>query len=315
MRPMRPMRAKVVGTVSLDLLYTYNTNKTAYQMQMAFGGVCKNVACVLGALGMHCDFISARYSGDMGRAIANYFQEHLVTWTPLEQIASPGLFQAHIDAGGQVFDESFSDNGSLEMLTPEVIQQSTHLFDNADTLITCTNLSVASLNALHDIARRRNAPYCVLVSSDLEAERLPKLAHKPDFIGMNQSEMRHLTGKTYTHMTEIATDARALVADDGACLVTLGEKGALLALPSEAQFVFQPTDPVEVKSPVGAGDVLFTTLLVHRYHHKTSWEAALHQATRHTRAYLRRPADDYPIYSTLHQLEAISQQIWRPYRV
>ena len=96
----------IVGTVTLDILHILKSNYNE-QLQMSFGGVCKNVACTLGSLGIKPLFISVKFSGEVGGTITEYFSDNNVEWIPFSCAASMPLFQATIDLSGNVINESF----------------------------------------------------------------------------------------------------------------------------------------------------------------------------------------------------------------
>ncbi|MBL8012519.1 MAG: 1-phosphofructokinase family hexose kinase [Candidatus Omnitrophica bacterium] len=91
---------------------------------------------------------------------------------------------------------------------------------------------------------------CVL-DADAEPFQHGVLA-KPFLIKPNEHELQRLMGKKLMTRNQMLKAARELTRKVDIVVVTLASKGALVVTPSESWHLTLP--PVEVKSPVGAGD-------------------------------------------------------------
>ena len=298
----------VVGTVALDLLHFWDASRSVPTgVQIDLGGVCKHVACVLGALDQPVQFITTQFSGELSQSLAAVLNTAQVHWQPIPLLAPFSLFEAHIDSRDEVFAESFVEGDSLATLTPAILRQQTSI-RQARWIVTCSNLSVASMQALAGIAAVDRRPFWLLTSSDLEVPRLRQLLDAPDapidLLSLNRAELSLLVNRTLDTLPEAAAAALELTAAVGACLLTLGERGALLAERGGAVH-YQPVLPISGRSPVGGGDVLFASLLAGRLR-AYPWPEALHFAAICTRRYLLRDKNSPTPYAVLHDFSADS---------
>jgi len=292
---LKPASVVVIGTVALDLLNFWDESHTASSgVRVEIGGVCKHVACVLGNLGAAPRFVTTRFPGELGGMLADRLTANQVDWQPLPIVAPFSLFQAHLDPLDHVFAESFVEGESIAALTPESLTAHPALID-AQIIVTCTNLSVSTIDALAAIAHRQGSQLWLLVSSAADVRRVAQLAQPPDMLSLNLDELRILTGDP--GLTEVADLGRAgqkTAAPSGHCLITLGRRGSLLCAPDEPRALYQPVAPIQGRSPVGSGDVLFASVLADRLR-GADWPMALAFAAICTRRYLLRdPADPQP---------------------
>jgi sugar/nucleoside kinase (ribokinase family) len=288
----------VIGTTTIDSIRFLNEEKTVVRVGLRFGGVCNNVACALGNIGLAPIFISTRYVGELGASIGIHFKNNHVNWQPIEQHADLPFYQADINPQGEVIHESFIDTTALKLLTPITLQNKLREFSTTQALVTCTDLDLSSLLYIQDRASALGTELWLLSSSSLEVSKFRVLAPLSG-VGMNLSELSQLCGTKLTSFDRIAQEALKLVSNNGACLVTMGSRGSLLCIgnPEKAEVFYQSVPPIVGKSPIAAGDVLFACLLGNRLK-KLAWGDALHAATASTIAFIREAGELSP-YNTL----------------
>lgn len=287
----------VVGTIALDVLHLWNEGRTAQQVQVALGGVCKHVACVLGNLGVAPRFVTTRFSGELGAPLTSVLHTNHVEWLPLPASASLSLFEGHLDAHDHVFDETFTDGESLELLTPASLQ-SHGAFADARVIVSCTNLSAAALNELAQIANEVHASFWLLSSSTLEAPKIAQIKPPLDLVSLNVEELQWLVGYSLETVPQIATAALKSRPMADKYLVTLGSRGALFCQRGADYALFQPVEPLTGHSPIGGGDVLFAGLLAAKVQDRT-WDQALAFGATCARNYLLRDQKSATPYANL----------------
>ena len=276
----------IVGTVALDISHLWDARQTAQHVRIDLGGVCKHVACVLGTLGDAPRFVSARFSGELGAQVAHLLQANHVDWRPLPTYAPLSLFEAHLDDHDRVFDETFVEGESLELLTADALQ-SHDAFSGARLILSCTNLSVAALNQLADSAAEQGARFWLLCSSRLEAPKIGQIEQPLDLVSLNLEELARLVDCPLETLPQIGSAALAIKPAADKCLITLGSRGALLCQQHLDYALYQPVAPITGRSPVGGGDVLFAGLLGGKLRSQ-SWEEAFAFGARCARNYLLR---------------------------
>src|SRR5687767_3077343 len=111
-------RVIAVGTVTVDVVRRMADDNTCQEVELSFGGVCNNLVCALGALGVRPRFLSPRFIGDLESAVAGHFASNRVEWVRLACDAPLAVFQADLDNAGHIMSEQFVDNGSMSRLTP-----------------------------------------------------------------------------------------------------------------------------------------------------------------------------------------------------
>jgi len=207
------------------------------------------------------------------------------------------LFEGHLDVHGHVFDETFTEGESLELLTPAALQSHSALAD-ARVIISCTNLSVEALNELAQIANERDARFWLLSSSTLEAPKIAQIKPPLDLVGLNIEELQWLVGYSLETLPQIAAAALQSKPMADKYLVTLGSRGALFCQRGADHLLFQPVQPIGGRSPVGGGDVLFAGLLAGKVRGQT-WEEAFAFGAACAQKFLLRDPNNASPYTSL----------------
>ena len=242
----------------MDILkFIYRDNVT-----IRFGGVCNNVACALGTFGLTPKFVTVRFNGEIGSLVGDHLKSHNVEWFPIEKYASLALFSAELDEKGNIHNEEFYDSHSLKLIKSSDIEQLTHTISENDLIITCTDLEIDTINYLSRTCQDLDIPLWVLSTSQIEAYKLAHIIPKPSGIGLNIKELKtifqHLQDEVDNDLENVITTvSENLLADNGLCLLTLGNKGAVLIDKTVNKAYFQSVIPIEGYSTLGAGDVLF----------------------------------------------------------
>ena len=287
----------VVGTVALDILHFWNEVRTTQRVRIEIGGVCKHVACLLGNLNVATYFITTRFTGELGTSLGDLLQLNQVTWLPLVTEAPFALFEAHLDAQANVFDETFIADESLDALTPSALQAHAALA-GSKIIVSCTNLSTDALDCLADMADTRKARFWLLSSSALDTPKIAQLERPLDLLAMNLDELHLLCGDSFDTLAEISAAALRTKPMANKVLVTLGSRGALLCQRGADHALFQPVKPIANRSPIGGGDVLFAGLLAAKMRGQ-EWDEAFAFGSACARAYLLRDRNSPTLYANL----------------
>ena len=291
---IQPFRPLVLGVASLDAI------RYPHRVGIGFGGVAKNVACALGALGESVVFVSPGHGEELDAALEQHFQASGVSWRRLPLSVPMPFYEAFIVPGGEVRRERNYDNGAFAPLKPALLRQAgASLLGGASLVLASTDLHARSLQALESLCRQAGLPFGLISSSRPKARRIRSV--RPSLLALNLGELRQLfplpqAGLAQAGLAQIAAAAAGLVEPAGVCLVTDGAAGALLVLPAAGRAIFQPVPRLSPVSTVGAGDTLLAAL-IGRYHRLADWPQALAEATRHTLDFLSKealPADLLP---------------------
>lgn len=270
----------VIGMSAFDAIRFADT------VTLCVGGVSTNIACVMGQLNHRARFVSPAPEEEFAATLNTYFAKHNTHWVPLPvQVAMP-FFEAYIGENGKVEDENFYDNGVFEAFNADIIlNQSKTLLENTQLLVSTTDMTASSLNAIGKLAYDNDLPY-YLVSANLpKAQRIPKLDPKPHFLAINQGELESIVDEPLGDFKQIARLTEAFVAPKGGCLVTLGSKGSVLILHGSRKALYQDVPSINCPSTVCAGDTLCASLIAY-YFDTGSWEQALTRATHITLSFL-----------------------------
>lgn len=288
-------RPLLIGTVALDVLHEGPIGAGRSPATLRWGGVSANVACAMGARGARPLFATVEYAGELAPSVAGHLAANGVEWVPLRARSRLPLFHAELRQGS-VADKYFIAEEALLLLTPELLDSRRELFEQAAVVVAATDCEPATLAWLGKVAMAHDVPFWLLSADPNEVGRLLPQGQAADFTALNLPELSLWAGSPLRERQDIVAAARRLAAPGGRCLVTLGEEGALLVAEEDGSVIFQPAVSVgEVPVTVGAGDVLFGSLLAHRLA-GLDWPAALREATELTGRFLGAAAagEDVP---------------------
>lgn len=294
--PENRVRPILVGSVALDVLAT---GRVGAAPRLRWGGVVADFACAIGALGGNPLFISARYEGEMARAVASHLSGYGVTWLPIEKTAPLPVFEARITAQGDVSDENFLGEEAFEALTRDHLQPITPLLAKSCAIVTCTDLSMEALTWLRMEARELGRPFWLLACTASGVWKMVINGEPADVVSLNLQELATIRRAQPLRVGDVIDDVQSIVADHGTALVTLGAAGSLIVHPHTREVLYQPTPSLRgVPLTVGGGDVQFGCLLFHRISGK-AWDESLRNSVAGTVSYLEASmaGRDLPYYS------------------
>jgi sugar/nucleoside kinase (ribokinase family) len=290
--------AVLVGTIALDLLHNGLTGSDLSPVILRWGGVVGNMACAMGALGMRPLFVSADYTGEMRAAVAQHLDLNGVSWERLDVRAPLPLFHARLGLG-DITEEHFIGEDALRVITPGRLSRRRDLFAQAAAIVSCTDLDIAALDWLAEIAVAWGLPFWLLSSDPAEVGKLRLSGAQATCVALNLRELVTWAGQPLSTRQDICATARRLVHPAGRCLVTMGTAGALLVADDGQPELFQPAPTLdETAVTVGAGDIMFGCLLSGKLR-GLAWPDAMADAIHRVHRYLRSSAADGRPYHEL----------------
>ena len=193
-------RVLVIGGINLDIkAKTLGAHVAATSNPSVIvskpGGVGRNVAHNLGALGIPVSLLSIVGNDAQGAAALAATQEAGVDVSAVTKLeGSTGIYLAVLDQYGELVTAA-SDMAALDALTPAVIAQHAQLVAKAQFVVADCNLSVETLKAIADIAADRMIVEPVSVS---KCEKLKALlrTHRIYLATPNVDQTMALTGSS-----------------------------------------------------------------------------------------------------------------------
>ncbi|WP_198670592.1 carbohydrate kinase [Oceanicella sp. SM1341] len=224
----------------------------------SFGGVARNVAETLAALGVETAFVSAVGEDEGGRLILDHLQARGVDVSQVLRGAGGATaeYAAILDRKGDLV-LGIADMAIFDSLTPDMLDRAWPHLAGADRVFCDCNLPAATLEAL--IARARGARFRLAVDavSSHKVTRLPASLEGVDLMLLNFDEARALLDADPATPREAA---RAIVARGAAgALVSDGPRGLAVADAGGARMLAAvPAHPVDI---TGAGDAMIAGTL------------------------------------------------------
>ena len=278
----------LIGTVSVDLLYSQPTIDGPSDTVLRWGGVINNMACALGVLGHDPVFMSVNYSGEFRRAVAGNLKANGVNWLPFQTASGIPFFRAKVDEQGNIADESFAGEKAIALLTPAMLAAHAEAIANSSAIVTCTDLPGPTIRWLREITRESGTSFWLLSSAWEEVRKFYVASHGADCASLNIKEFAELSNGGKIDRSNILRTASGIVAGTGQCLITLGRNGSLLVDIAREEIHYQPSPAIMLGwSSLAAGDVLFGCLLAARLAGET-WRGAIYEATARTAHFLSR---------------------------
>lgn len=243
----------VVGSAVLDIVTCDGDRDRA----IGFGGTCLHAALTAAMSGCAVEFFSPSYHGAVSDYFANVLATAAIEWNTIAPPQSLPVCRALVDDSGSLISESFDAGGAYSAVTPEIAGQAA----SRPTMIG-TDFDQAVLQAAITQAARNKVGSWLLTSASLSAPVVSRVNPRPSFVGLNLDELRIATGHQLSDRDDdsIARVARTLAAPEGAALVTLADRGALLAPASADWYLAQKIPPASGGRWLGAGDVAFGAL-------------------------------------------------------
>jgi len=258
-------RIAVVGSANVDLTsftdHFPKPGETVFgdSFDLGFGGKGANQAVAAKYCGAKVQMV-ARVGDDLfGPATIKNFKSlkigarHVKT---VEGVAS-GVAPIFVDKSGQ--NRIVVVKGANDKLTPKGVDRAASVLKKADIIILQFEIPLATVYHTVRFARKHKIP-CIVNPAPAAKVDLKKLAHVDYFIP-NESEAATITGKPVDTVDEAKSCAEYLLGQGiGRVIITLGEKGALLAGKERMELV--PSYKVKVKDTTGAGDAFIGSFAV-----------------------------------------------------
>jgi fructose-1-phosphate kinase PfkB-like protein len=271
----------VVGYSAIDILSLHQADTI-----VRIGGVCTNVARVLGALGVHTTIITPKYFGELGRLLRCEFEQYRVKLQHLPVSGPLALFTAQVSSQGELLEEHFQDFGVGARTSVESIRGLLRSIQPCPQfLVACTDFELNELKVLRRIATEDLHRLCLVVTCVEEVGKVAALQGQLDLLSINLRELQELTRVRLLSINDIVVAAKPLVTSDGIAVISMGGDGAVLVDKRSRRAWHQSVPIISCKTSVGAGDVL-TGGLIAEYLGGASWEVALSRAVSRTLRYL-----------------------------
>ncbi len=257
-----PSYAVVVGGVNMDIggrshapLVPADSNPGA--VRMSLGGVGRNIAHNMALLGVDVRFLTAFGDDLYAQRIAASCGELGIDISQALQIPG-GATSTYLFLAGPDGDMALavSDMGIYDHVTPAYLQSRHALLDNAQVVVTDTNIPAESLLWLCEHVK---APIFADPVSTAKAEKLRGVLGRLHTLKPNRIEAQLLSGVEITDESSLARAAQVLL-DTGLrrVFISLGGDGVYAADHTGA--VHQPCLPAQMVNATGAGDAFMAAL-------------------------------------------------------
>ena len=265
---MRRARVVVVGSCNVDLT-TFTDRlpmpgETIFgeQFDLGFGGKGANQAVAARRCGADVAMVARVGSDLFGEATIRNFEQLGIDTTHVRVVegASSGVAPIFVDSAGQ--NRIIVVKGANDRLRPADVDAAVDLIAAADCVVLQFEVPLETVAHTVRLARDRNVRTILNPAPALPIES--DILHDTDYVIPNETEAQLITGVPINGTEDVERAARALF-DRGArrVIVTLGERGALLANPTSMERI--PAVRVDTRDTTGAGDAFigsFATFVV-----------------------------------------------------
>ncbi|MGV0879205.1 carbohydrate kinase [Martelella sp. FLE1502] len=274
-------RVAVVGGAVIDRKYLASAPLIAgtsnpVEGMRSFGGVARNVAENLAALGAGVSFVSAVGADESGRDLARHLGARGIDVANLFQLPDERTaeYAAILEPGGDLA-YGIADMAIFDRMTPALLANAAPSLAAARLVFADCNLPAATLAALIEQRHAGRFELAIDAVSTPKVMKLPRDLSGVDLLFLNLDEASAYLGSTYSKdINGMEKAAKALIeAGASAVILTSGARGAVVANGDGVNLV-----PVVEARPVdmtGAGDAMIAGTLHHYLH-----SGALHEAVR-----------------------------------
>jgi pseudouridine kinase len=233
------------------------------RIRLAYGGVARNVAENLARLGQPANLLSAVGKDFLGDRLCEELAATGVGVAEILRIQDQptGSYLAMIDPEGRLH-LALDDMRVLAALTPDVLEEREHLFEQSSLVFLDGNLSPPVLRVAVRLAQRSKLPICADPTSRALAPRLQPQLHNLFLITPNAAEAEVLLGERIPAEDPALAvmAARKLVAKGvRIALITLAEFGVAYA--SDVDHGHISALRTQIIDPTGAGDALTAAVI------------------------------------------------------
>ena len=268
--------AVVIGGINVDIGGTSNNNLVAEDsnpgiVSLSLGGVGRNIAHNLSLMGTDVYMLGA-YGDDLyGQQVAASCSELGIDLSHALRLSGErtSTYLYINDANGDMA-LAVSDMGICDRITPEYLASKLSLLQNAQVVVTDTNIPAESLAWL---AENVTVPiFCDPVST-IKAEKIRPILGKLHTLKPNKIEAELLSGVPIHTMEDVEKAAQALL-NTGLrrVFISMGADGVYGATHTESMLL--PNRPVNLVNTTGCGDA-FMAALVWAYLEGTNLEDTL----------------------------------------
>lgn len=258
-------RVVVVGSANVDLTTFTDTfpepGQTLFgkSFDLGFGGKGANQAVAASYCGAEAHMV-ARVGDDLfGPATIKNFKTLGIGREHVRKVkgVSSGVAPIFVEANGQ--NRILVVKGANDALTPKAVKKARPLLDKADVIILQFEIPLETVYATVRFAEKHEIPVILnpAPAMAVDVERIRSV----DYFIPNETEAAAITGIAVETEADAKKAAQALLSKGlKRVLLTLGERGALLATGSDMTLI--PPFAVEAVDTTGAGDAFIGSFAV-----------------------------------------------------
>ena len=264
------MRITVIGGMNLDLLgfpggVLLHRDSNPGKVQMRPGGVGRNIAARLAALGAQVSLMTALGNDDQAKMLAAFCKESNIDISDSLQTdcPSPCYLCIHDEKGDMAV--AISDMQAVDRLTTAEMEKRMPLINASQGCVLDTNLPE---DTLRYIAEHAVSPLMLDPVSCHKAHKVRSILPHLAAIKPNLMEAETLTGEQSPQKAARALRAQGVQR----VFISMGEKGVYYAGPEEEGLC--PALPLPALPLTGAGDALMAGLTLSLLQGKSTKDAA-----------------------------------------
>lgn len=256
------MNIVVIGTIYVDIKGHARTpfmpdGRNAGFVEYVHGGVGRNIAEDLAALGDSPVFVSLVEPGGTGDAIVSHLERVGVSTRFVDRVEhGSGTWLAIFDDRGDVFS-SVSARADVSPLAGVIEAHHADIFPQADYVILEIDMDRETIQTVFDYARRYGKKVCCAVALMGDALDKTDFIREADLFICNQQEAGMLVGKNLADCepAEILGEAKRYIAESNLknLVVTMADKGAVF-VDAYGNEGICPAVAATVVDTTGAGD-------------------------------------------------------------
>jgi ribokinase len=263
-----PARIVVVGSCNVDLTTFTDRFPTPGEtlfgtgFDLGFGGKGANQAVAARRCGANVSMV-ARVGGDLfGPATIRNFEQLGIDASHVSVVdgLSSGVAPIFVDPRGQ--NRIIVVKGANDRLLPADVDRAAPILEQADCIVMQFEIPLETVAHVAALARARGIRTIVNPAPALPFDLA--MLRNVDYFIPNETEAETITGLPATTAEQAELCARSLLDRGAGCaIVTLGDRGALLARRGRAELI--PAFRVATRDTTGAGDAFigsFATFLV-----------------------------------------------------
>ncbi len=259
-------RIAVVGSNMIDLITNVNRMPRkgetidAPSFDMGFGGKGANQAVAASMLGADVCMVT-KVGGDIfGREVKNNFASFGIDTAFVEPVkdVSNGVAPIFVDEKGDNY--ILIVKGANEYLAKDDIDRAAEMLAGYDIIILQLEVPVDTVYHTISFAHEKSIPVILNPAPGraLDFERIKTV----DIFIPNETELETITGMPTETDEQVEQAAKLLLHKGiGTVIVTLGERGSMLATGDRTEYV--PAFEVDTKDTTGAGDAYIGSLAYH----------------------------------------------------